>query len=87
MPKRFGFEVIGFEGDRDTGFVAFQDFFAAKVAPVSDNIEIGSFQCCLRRLGHACKLRPVAADVGHLMRDDQMVSGIDGDLNIVTDDT
>jgi hypothetical protein len=30
-------------------------------------------------------LRPIAADIGHVMRDDQMVLGIDGDLHIVTD--
>jgi hypothetical protein len=27
------------QGDRDTGFVAFEDFFAAEVATVSDDIE------------------------------------------------
>ena len=32
-------------------------------------------------------MRPVAADVGDLVRDDQMVLGIDGHLNIVADDT
>src|SRR5262245_10584336 len=30
---------------------------------------------------------PVTPDVAHLMRDNQMVFGIDGDLNIVADDT
>jgi hypothetical protein len=30
-------------------------------------------------------LRPIVADIGHLMRDDQMVLGIDGDLHIVAD--
>ena len=33
-----------------------------------------------------CKLRPVGADVGHLMRDDQVMLGVDGDLHIVADD-
>src|SRR5262249_44626151 len=74
------------KGDKDVARGAF-DFFAAEVAAVSDNIEIGSFQCCLRLLGHACKLRPVTSDVCHLMRDDQMMFGIDGDLNIVADNT
>jgi hypothetical protein len=73
--------------DHDACFVALQDFFAAEVAAVSDNIEIGSFKCCLRLLGYMCKLRPVAPDVGHLMRDDQMVFGVDGNLDVVADDT
>jgi hypothetical protein len=30
-------------------------------------------------------LRPIAADIGHVMGDDQMVLGIDGDLHIVAD--
>jgi hypothetical protein len=29
----------------------------------------------------------VSPDVGHLMRDDQMMCGVDGDLDIVADDT
>ena len=29
----------------------------------------------------------VAPDVGHLMRDDQMVFGVDGDLDVVADNT
>ena len=33
-----------------------------------------------------CKLRPIGPDVGHLMRDDQMVLGVDGDLDIVAND-
>jgi hypothetical protein len=28
-------------------------------------------------------LRPIAADIGHVMRDDQMVLGIDGDLHSI----
>ena len=31
-------------------------------------------------------MRPVGADVGDLVRDDQMVLGIDGHLDIVADD-
>jgi hypothetical protein len=33
------------------------------------------------------KLRPVAANVGHLMGDDQMMFDIDRDLDIVSDNT
>src|SRR6516164_5941529 len=72
--------------DRDAGFVAFEDLFAAEVAAVSDDIESTSFQCCLRLLGHACKLRPITPDVGYLMRDDQMVFGVDRDLYVVAHD-
>src|SRR5258708_34425457 len=31
------------------------------------------------------QLRPIAADIGHVMGDDQMVLGVDGDLRIVAD--
>ena len=34
---------------------------------------------------HGGQLRPIAADIGHVMGDDQMVLGIDGDLHIVAD--
>src|ERR1700729_4282276 len=36
---------------------------------------------------HGGQLRPIAADIGHVMGDDQMVLGIDGDLHIVADNT
>src|SRR6266700_2296260 len=71
--------------DRDACLVALQDFFAAEVAAVGDDIEIRCFQSCLRLLGYMCKLCPVTPDIRHLMRDDQMVFGVDGDLDIVAD--
>ena len=41
---------------------------------------------CLAGLpAHGGQLRPIAADTGHVMGDDQMVLGIDGDLRIVAD--
>jgi len=41
---------------------------------------------CLAGLpAHGGQLRPIAADIGHVMGDDQMVLGIDGDLRIVAD--
>jgi hypothetical protein len=33
------------------------------------------------------KLCSVAPDIGHFMRDDQMMFGVDCDLNVVTHDT
>jgi hypothetical protein len=33
------------------------------------------------------KLRAVGADVGHLVGDDQVVLGVDRDLDVVADDT
>src|SRR5580700_2117299 len=41
---------------------------------------------CLAGLpAHGGQLRPIAADIGHVMGDDQMLLGIDGDLRIVAD--
>ena len=38
-------------------------------------------------LGHGRELRPVGPDVGHLMRDDQMMRGVHGDLDVIAHDT
>ena len=73
--------------DRDAGFVALQDFFAAEVTTVRDDIEISSFQCCLGLLGYMSKLCSIAPDIGHFMRDDQMMLSVDRDLDIVSDNT
>jgi hypothetical protein len=60
--------------------------FAAEVAAIGDDIEASGFQRRFRLLGHVGELRPVGADVGHLMRDDQMMLGVDGDLDVVAYD-
>jgi hypothetical protein len=73
--------------NRNACFFACQDLLAAEVASVSDCIEI---LCSQRRFGvlsYRRELRPVSSDVGHLMGDDQMMYGVDGDLDIVADDT
>jgi hypothetical protein len=49
-------------------------------------IEARRFQRRFRLLGHVRELRPVGPDVGHLMREDQMMRGVDGDLDIVAHD-
>ena len=48
-------------------------FFAVEVTTVGDGIELLHVQRRLGFVGHMCKLRPIGPDVGHLMRDDQMV--------------
>lgn len=42
-------------------------------------------RCIQRRfrlLGHARELRPVGADIGHVMGNDQLVLGVDGGLQL-----
>ena len=73
--------------DRDARFLARQNLLAVEVAAIGDGIEVLHFQRRLRPLGHGRKLRPVVTDVGHLMRDDQMMLGVDRDLDVVADDT
>jgi hypothetical protein len=63
-----------------------KDLFAAEVAAIGDDIEARGFQRRFRLLGHVGELRPVGADVGHLMRDDQMMLGVYGDLDVVAYD-
>jgi hypothetical protein len=72
--------------DRDARFLARQDFLAVEVAAVGDDIEALRFQRCFGLLGHVRELRPVGPDVGYLMCDDQMMFGVDGDLNVIAND-
>ena len=58
-----------------------RNLFAAEVTAVGDDIEALHFQRRLRLLGHMCQLRPVDPDVGHLMHNNQMMCGVDGDLD------
>jgi hypothetical protein len=60
---------------------------AAEVAAVGDCIEVLHFQRRLGLLGHGRELRSISPDVCHLMRDNQMICGVDGDLNVVADNT
>ncbi len=83
----FEFEVIGFGSVTVMRFLARQDLFAVEVAAVGDDIEARRFQRYLRLLGHVRELRPIGPDVAHFMRDDQMMLGVDGDLDIVAHDT
>ena len=74
------------QSDRDACLLARQNLGAVEIAAVRDDIEVLRLQRVFRPLGHAGELRTVIADVGHLMRDDQMMLGIDGYLNVVADD-
>src|ERR1700704_2191806 len=73
--------------DCDAVLLARQDLPAAEVAAVGDGIEVLRFQCRFRLLGHVRKLRSVGPDIGHFMCDDQMMLGVDGDLDVVAHDT
>src|SRR3979409_2746722 len=73
--------------DYDAVLLARQDLPAAEVAAVGDGIEVLRFQCRFRLLGRVRKLRSVGPDIGHLMCDDQMMLGVDGDMHVVADDT
>jgi hypothetical protein len=53
-----------------------QNLFAAEAAMVSNYIEIRRVQSCFRLLGHMGKPCSVATDIGHFMRDDQMMLGV-----------
>ena len=60
---------------------------AAEVTSVSDGIELLRSQRRFGILSYRRELRPVGPDVGYLMRDDQMMCGVDGDLDVIADDT
>lgn len=74
------------QGDRDAIFVARKDLVAAEVTAVCNNVELRCLKRHLSLLGHAGKLRPIAANVGHFMHDDQVMCGIDGDLHVIAYD-
>src|ERR1700730_6040615 len=72
--------------DRDARLLARQDLRAVEVASIGNDIEVLRLERILRLLGHAGELRAVGADVGHVMRDDQMMLGIDSHLHVVAHD-
>ena len=77
--------VLGMQG-RTAGALAGQHLVAVVIAAVGQHREFLASGRIQRLLPHRGQLRPVAADIGDLVRDDQMVLGIDGHLNIVADD-
>jgi hypothetical protein len=60
-----------------------QDLRAIEVAPVGNDIEALCLERFFRLPGQAGELRPVVADIGHLVRDDQMMLGVDGHRHVV----
>src|SRR6516162_5447015 len=70
--------------DCNARLLAGQDLRAVEVAAVGDDIEALCLEYVFRLLGHAGELRPVVADIGHLVRDDLMMLGVDGHLHVVT---
>ena len=59
-----------------------KNFTVAKVAKRIEQVEAS----IARLAAHSRQLRAVGADIGQLVRDDQMVLGVNGDLNIAADD-
>ena len=57
-----------------------------KVRHVGDRIERPRLESGLRLLRHGGELRAIRADVGHLVRDDQVVLRLDRHLHVVADD-
>jgi hypothetical protein len=71
--------------DRNPGLFACQDFLTFKVAPIRNNVQVIAAQRGFCRLRHRRQLRSVGTDVGDLVRDNQMVRGVDRTLHIVGD--
>ena len=61
-----------------------KDLRAAEVAAIGNGVEIVGLQNSLRLLGNIGKLCPIRAAIRHLVGDDQMMLGIDCDLDIVS---
>src|SRR6266853_4695864 len=73
--------------DRDARPLARQDLRTVEVAAVGDDIAAFRLQRRLCFLGHARELGPVSADVGHPMRDDELMLRVDSGLHVVADDS
>jgi len=72
--------------NRNASLLACPNLFAVEVPAVGDSIELVHAQYRLGLVGHMGELRSVSPVVGHLMHDDQMMLGIDSNLNVVADD-
>src|ERR1700688_1317226 len=85
----FGLCVRGhrlWQCNRDASLLARPNFFAAEVTAIGDSIELVDPQYRLGLVGHMGELRSVSPVVGYLMHDDQMMVGLDGNLDIIADD-
>jgi hypothetical protein len=68
--------ALGARSQIGASLLARQDLRAVEVAPVGNDIEALCLERVFRLLGYAGELRPVVADIGHLVRDDQMMLGV-----------
>src|SRR5208282_6484766 len=73
--------------DRDASFLALQNLFAVEVTAVGDDIELVHVERRFRLLGHMGELRPIGSLIGYLMRHDQMMLCLDGNLDVVAHNT
>ena len=70
----------------DAGLVALQDLLALEVAAIGQHDQFAMPVACARLFGHRHQLIAVVADVGDLVRHDQVVLRIDRSLHVVADD-
>src|SRR5262245_2019789 len=85
-PVRFGTRRLWlWQSYGDAGLVAGEDLRAAEVAAIGNGLDRTGPEHCFCLLCHIGHFSPVRAAVRDLMRDDQMVLGIDGYLHVVTD--
>lgn len=71
-------------GDRDSGFFARHDLLALVIPLVGNRLHIvtgHNLPCCMR---HHRQGVAIVAEVGHFVRDDQMMPRLYGSLHIVT---
>jgi len=59
---------------------------AAVITPISNGFEFFDTEDTLCTRGDVSELSPVRASVRHLVRHNQVMLGVDGDLHVVTDD-
>jgi len=64
-----------------------QNLFAVEVTAVGDDIELVHVERCFRLLGDVGELRPIRSLIGYLMRHDQMMLRLDGNLDVVAHNT
>jgi hypothetical protein len=84
LPKRpsaFAPEVIGF-GQRHRDPACSQARISFEGAAIGDDIEPLRVKRRLRCLRHGGKLRAIRTDIGHLVRDDQMVRALNRHLHL-----
>src|SRR3546814_9701039 len=71
---------------QDAGSLASQHLLTGVIAPICHHGDFLASGGLAGLAAHGGQLCSVAADVGHLVCDDQMMLGVDSDLNIVADD-